>query len=69
MIGRAVPDDFGQDGLKTSIGLRPKYRQGGQPRRARYENSALNGGAWHPDVMLSSTSWRRAWHPRGKRVL
>jgi len=26
------------------------------------------GGAWHPDMMLSSTSWRRAWHPHGKRV-
>ena len=39
MTGRAVPDDFGQDSLKTSIALRPKYCQGGQPRRALSEKS------------------------------
>ena len=26
------------------------------------------GGAWHPDMTLSSTSGRRAWHPLGKCV-
>jgi len=24
------------------------------------------GGAWHPDMTLSSTSWWRAWHPLGQ---
>jgi len=26
----------------------------------------LSGGAWHPDVTMSSSSRRRAWHPLGK---
>ena len=29
---------------------------------------AHTGGAWHPAMMLSSTSRRRAWHPLGKGV-
>ena len=29
---------------------------------------AYTGGAWHPSMMLSSTSRRRAWHPLGKDV-
>jgi len=28
---------------------------------------AFIGGAWHPAMTLPSTSWRRAWHPLGKR--
>jgi len=32
------------------------------------KRAASTGGAWHPGMMLSSTSWRRAWHPHGKRV-
>ena len=31
------------------------------PQSAR--RGAFTGGAWHPDMMLSSTSCRRAWHP------
>jgi len=32
------------------------------------DTGAITGGAWHPGMMLSSTSWRRAWHPLGKGV-
>ncbi len=38
----------------------------GQCRRGE-SGSAFTGGAWHPDMMLSSTSCRRARHPLGKR--
>jgi len=27
---------------------------------------AFIGGAWHPDMTLSLTSCRRAWHPLGE---
>jgi hypothetical protein len=38
------------------------------PLGKRAGKRLFNGGAWHPDIMLSSTSWRRAWHPLGKRA-
>ena len=38
----------------------PTCPPGVHSRRAA---GAFTGGAWHPDMMLSSTSCRRAWHP------
>jgi len=32
-------------------------------RSERRGKSTFIGGAWHPDMTLSSTSCRRAWHP------
>jgi len=40
---------------------------GGCGKRVR-KRPAYTGGAWHPAMMLSSTSRRRAWHPLGKGV-
>jgi hypothetical protein len=42
------------------------WRCCGGPRREAREGAFI-GGAWHPDLTLSSTSCRRAWHPLGKR--
>ena len=38
-------------------------------RNAARKRPPCGGGAWHPAMMLSSTSWRRAWHPHGKDAL
>ena len=51
---------------KSSVGARtsgiPGTNQAPRNRSAAVEG-ALTGGAWHPDMTLSSTSCRRAWHP------
>jgi hypothetical protein len=47
-------------GAVTHNGEGCVVRQGVARRRAE---GAFTGGAWHPDMTLSSASCRRAWHP------
>jgi len=41
ITGRAVPDDFGHHNVESRFAHDAKHRQGGQPRRERFEKSAL----------------------------
>ena len=48
------------------FGFATHPEQWGTGAEGRERLGPFTGGAWHPDIMLSSTSWRRAWYPLGK---